>query len=273
MGDEAAHTRFTRAAADFRRDLGASLARVITERKIDYVPGSVELADFDPTSTAIAVTVAGAADVPPRAALDHTIERYHDEVVRWRSGAPARGAFTPYEARNAEALVRLGRRDQALDVLDFVMAGRRPAGWQEWAEVVWTDPSAPKFIGDMPHTWAAQAVVQTLRTMLVYERPSDGALVLAAGVPRAWLDDPAGVTVEGMPTHAGALSYRLRRNAGGSVRLEVDGGPVVPAAGLVLSPPVSGVQRVLVNGKPQAPQADGSVLVDHLPVVVTWEAP
>src|SRR5262249_17676723 len=109
-GDETTHTRFARAAADFRRDLGASLARVIKDRKIDYVPGSVELADFDPTSTAIAVTVAGAADVPPRAALDRTFERYHDEIVHWGSSAPPRAGFTPYEARNAEALVRLGNR-------------------------------------------------------------------------------------------------------------------------------------------------------------------
>ncbi|HZJ69575.1 MAG TPA: hypothetical protein VFF36_01490, partial [Planctomycetota bacterium] len=215
----------------------------------------------------------GAADVPPRAALDHTFERYRQEIVRWRTGAPARDAFTPYEARNAEALVRLGQRREAADVLDFVMAGRRPAGWQEWAEVVWTDPAAPKFIGDMPHTWAAQAVVQTLRTMLAYERPSDGALVLAAGVPASWLDDPAGTTVEGLPTHTGPLSYRLRTLDAHRVRMEVDAGTAVPRAGIVLAPPAGAWNRVTIDGRPGRIEPDGSVLVDHLPVVVTWEAP
>ncbi|HXH07474.1 MAG TPA: hypothetical protein VNI83_12910, partial [Vicinamibacterales bacterium] len=272
-GDEPARRRFARAAAELRADLRASLARVVAERRLDYVPGSVELADFDPTSTAIAVTVAGAADVPPRAALLRTFERYHDEIVRWRAGSPHRDGFTPYEARNAEALIRLGRREQAADVLAFVMAGRRPAAWQEWAEVVWVDPAAPRFIGDMPHTWAAQAVVQTLRTMLVYERPADGALVLAAGVPAAWLDDPAGIAVERLPTHAGPLTYRLARDAAGRIRFAIDGGPAVPAGGIVLAPPLASGRRVLVNGRARRPASDGSVRVRHLPVVVTWETP
>jgi hypothetical protein len=273
VGDRTSEVQFGRAAAEFKQNLRASLARVIAERRIDYVPGSVELADFDPTSTAIAVTVAGAADVPPRAALRHTFERYHDEIVRWRAGAPARDAFTPYEARNAAALVRLGRRKQALDVLDFVLAGRRPPGWQEWAEVVWTDPLVPRFIGDMPHTWAAEAVVQTLRTMLVYERAGDGALVLAAGVPAAWLDDPAGVAVDGLPTHAGPLTYRLDRPDARTVRFAVAGGPDVPQAGVLLAPPLRGWGRVLVDGRPVRPGPDGAVLVRHLPVVVSWETP
>jgi hypothetical protein len=273
VGDRTSEVQFGRAAAEFKQNLRASLARVIAERRIDYVPGSVELADFDPTSTAIAVTVAGAADVPPRAALRHTFERYHDEIVRWRAGAPARDAFTPYEARNAAALVRLGRREEALDVLAFVLAGRRPPGWQEWAEVVWTDPLVPRFIGDMPHTWAAEAVVQTLRTMLVYERAGDGALVLAAGVPAAWLDDPAGVAVDGLPTHAGPLTYRLDRPDARTVRIAVAAGPDVPRAGILLAPPLRGWGRVLVDGRPVRPGPDGAVLVRHLPVVVSWEAP
>jgi hypothetical protein len=273
VGDPPAAARYGNASREFRAAVRDSLARVIRERRIDYVPGSVELADFDPTSTAIAVTVAGAADVPPRPALLHTFERYHDEIVRWRAGAPARDGFTPYEARNAEALVRLGRREQAQDVLAFVLAGRRPPAWQAWGEVVWNDTAAPRFIGDMPHTWAAQAVVQTLRTMLVYERDHDEALVLAAGVPRAWLDDPAGVAVEGLPTHMGPLTYRLARSDPRTVRFEVAAGPTVPAGGIVLAPPLGRVGRVLADGRPVGPGADGAVLVRTLPVVVTWEDP
>jgi hypothetical protein len=273
VGDAAAGVRFARAAAEFRGDVAASLARVIRTRGIDYVPGSVELADFDPTSTAIAVTVANAASVPPRRAFLRTFARYHDEIVRWSAGDPDREGHTPYEARNAEALVRLGRRDDALDVLEFVLAGRRPAAWQAWGEVVWRDEAAPRFIGDMPHTWAAQAVAQTVRTMLVYEGERDRTLVLAAGVPAAWLDDPAGVAVDRLPTHLGAVTYRLHRPDARTLRMDVAAGPRVPPGGIVLAPPVARGARARVAGRHARPGPGGAVLVRHLPVVVTWEDP
>jgi hypothetical protein len=271
VGDDEARRRWEREHADFAAALRRSLARVVADRKIDYVPGSVELADFDPTSTAVALTVADAADLVAPAVLARTFERYHDEIVRWRAGHPNRDAYTPYEARNAEALVRLGRRDAASDVLAFVLDGRRPRAWQEWAEVVWRDPAAPRFLGDMPHTWAAQAVVQTLRTMLVYEREHDGALVLAAGVPAAWLDDPAGVAVHGLPTHAGPLTYRLERTAARTVRLAVEAGPTVPRGGLVLAPPVRRGAQAREGERAIESAADGSVLVRRLPITIVWE--
>jgi len=271
VGDDTARRRWEREHVDFAAALRASFARVIAERKIDYVPGSVELADFDPTSTAIALTVADGADLVPAAVLARTFARYHDEIVRWRAGHPDREAYTPYEARNAEALVRLGQREAALDVLAFVLDGRRPHAWQEWAEVVWRDPATPRFIGDMPHTWAAQAVVQTLRTMLVYERERDDALVVAAGVPATWLDDPAGVAVHGLPTHAGPLTYLLRRTGVGTVRLEVEAGPTVPRGGLVLAPPVGRNVRARDGANDVPVAADGSVLVRTLPITITWD--
>ncbi|HEY0373018.1 MAG TPA: hypothetical protein VGD79_13520, partial [Thermoanaerobaculia bacterium] len=43
-------------ASEFRRDLLASIARTMRDHKIDYIPGSAELGDFDATSTTVAVT-------------------------------------------------------------------------------------------------------------------------------------------------------------------------------------------------------------------------
>ena len=62
-------------------------------------------------------------------------------------------AYTPYELRTVGALVRLGRKAEAHEMLAFFMKDRRPAAWNQWAEVVGRDPRAPRFIGDMPHTW------------------------------------------------------------------------------------------------------------------------
>ena len=45
----------------FRANLFESIRQVVIARKIDFIPGSVELADFDPTSTTIAVSPGGEA--------------------------------------------------------------------------------------------------------------------------------------------------------------------------------------------------------------------
>src|SRR6185295_3794062 len=52
--DEAA--RWSSIRDEFRGDLYASLRRVVYGAEIDYIPGSAELADFDATSTTIAVS-------------------------------------------------------------------------------------------------------------------------------------------------------------------------------------------------------------------------
>ena len=44
-------------------------------------------------------------------------------------------------------------------------AGRRPAAWNQWPEVVHRDSLAPKFLGDLPHTWVGSDFV---RSLLVY---------------------------------------------------------------------------------------------------------
>jgi len=76
------------------------------------------------------------------------------------------------------------------------MRDRRPEGWNHWAEVVWRDASTPNFIGDMPHTWVGSDFLRSVRSMFVYERERDNALVVGAGIPESWVRDPAGVAVK-----------------------------------------------------------------------------
>ncbi len=150
------------------------------------------------------------------------------------------------------------------------MAGRRPAAWNEWAEVVWRDPAAPKFIGDMPHTWVAAGFVETIRAMFVYEREDDDALIVAAGIPRAWVDSGEPIGAKRLPTRYGVLSYTLRGDAARTVMQlsgEVDGA----LGGLVLDPPLPRpLRQATVNGQP-AELREGHVVVRTLPAEVVLE--
>ena len=110
LGDASAERRFRTECAAMRRDLRDSVARSIAEHGIDFVPGSVELGDFDPTSTAIALDPCGAADLLPEDALRRTFARYWEEFDARRRGDHKNDAYTPYEVRNAAALLMLGER-------------------------------------------------------------------------------------------------------------------------------------------------------------------
>ena len=130
----------------------ASLARTMSQHGIDYLPGSVELGDFDPTSTSIAIVTGGELESLPAAAVRRTYDRYWEEIELRKQGLWHGEAYSPYELRNVAAFVRLGERQRAHGLLDYLMTGRRPAAWNQWAEVVWLDRDLPRFIGDMPHT-------------------------------------------------------------------------------------------------------------------------
>jgi hypothetical protein len=68
-----------------------------------------------------------------------------------------------------------------------------------------------------PHGWFAAEYVSLLRNMLVRERP-DGIALMSALSP-AWLKPGKAVSVDGVPTTYGKVSFTLRPNDGGA-RLE-----------------------------------------------------
>src|SRR5262249_2775429 len=140
--------------------------------------------------------------------------------------------YTPYELRNVSTFIRLGWRDRAHELLAFFMAGRRPAAWNQWPEVIGRDPRQPRFVGDLPHGWVASDFIRAVLDLFAFERDADDALVLAAGVPPQWLA-AGGITVKGLRTPGGSLSYSLRRDSGRLI-LQVAGGSPVPAGGFVL---------------------------------------
>jgi hypothetical protein len=237
LGKTEAAARWGAIRDEFRADLYASLNRVISEARIDYLPGSAELADFDATSTTIAVSPGGELANLPRPALDHTFERYWREFVRRRS-ATDWDAYTPYELRVVGTFVRLGWKERAHELLDFFMKDRRPPGWNQWPEVVRRDPRAPGFQGDLPHTWVGSDFIRSFLDLFAYERDSDRALVLAAGVPAAWIS-PSGIAVRRLRTPWGELSYTLKARGNG-VRYEIARGTEIPLGGIVLTWPFAG---------------------------------
>lgn len=248
LGEAETAARFAALRDEFRRDLYDSLRLTLARRAIDFLPGSVELGDFDPTSTAIAIAPGGELENLPQPALYRTFEDYYaffrqraNHEIDWES-------YAPYELRIVGVWARLGQRQRALDMLNFFLADRRPAAWNHWAEIVWRDPKAPNFIGDMPHTWVGSEYIRSMRSLFAYERETDQALVIAAGLPREWLESETGVAIKRLPTWYGPLNYRLRRTAPGELRLELSGDVRPPPGRVVLDLPVE-VESVTVNGK------------------------
>lgn len=241
-----------------RSSLRASLARTMDEARIGFIPGCAELADRDPSSTSVAFFPCEEDDLLPRRELEATYEDYYGELVA-RTQPGWEGVSTPYEARNANALVRLDAAPRAQFLLRMLLAGRRPASWQHVAEVLPANPRQGVYIGDMPHSWAGADLVTAVRNLLVYEQGE--RLVLLAGIPEAWVVDASGVRVERLPTYFGALDLTAREQEH-QLRVEVHGDVSAPG-GIDLHWPFAGKpRRVMVNG---APLAEFDARTCHLP--------
>jgi len=269
MGDTERATRFAALRDGFRETLYASITRTLKRHGIDYLPGSVELGDFDPTSTAIALTPGGEQEHLPGTALARTFERYWAEFETRRAGTTPWEAYSPYEVRNVGAFLRLGQKDRALALLDWVVADQRPPGWNEWAEISWRDREAPRFIGDMPHTWVGAGFIRSVRSLLAYEREADRALVLAAGVRPEWVTSGQGVAVTRLPTHYGVLHYRLQAESADTVHMRMWGDLAMPPGGIVIQSPLpQPLTGVTVNGRPVESFGPDRVLVGAFPADV-----
>jgi hypothetical protein len=266
LGHDAEAERLAAERKEFGGDLQASLRASIAAHGIHIIPGSADRGDFDATSTTIALSVAhGQADLPQRE-LHATFERYWREFTARRVGEKW-DAYTPYELRNVGAFVRLGWRKRAWALIDFFLADRRPLHWNQWAEVVGREARHPRFIGDMPHGWVASDFASAVLDLFAYERGSDEALVLAAGIPVDWLAG-SGVRIEDLRTPYGGLSYTLRRDAN-RLDLKITGGLTPPRGGLVFEWPYANTPgRALVNGRPARWENGRTLRIHALPAAI-----
>ncbi len=249
----------------FAASLFASIETTRAQRALDFIPGSIEWADFDPTATANAIYLLDVPDGLDRKAVERTFDKYLADWRSRRSGAVAWTNYTPYEIRIIGAFVRLGRRDDALELLRFFLSDRRPQPWNQWPEIAWRDPKTPAHLGDLPHTWIAAEYVLAVRSLFAYERDADRTLVVAAGLAPEWLEG-GGVRVREMPTPYGALSYSLRRVDAATLRFELAN---AIDARIVLRPPLgSALRAVRVGGREYSEFDSDSVTLPGTPAEV-----
>jgi hypothetical protein len=248
LGHTEAAQRIGKQRDEFQRELHQSLQRTAQRHGVNYLSGAAELGDFDATSSTVALSPAGEQSRLDPALLHGTFERYWSEFVARRDGQRDWNDYTPYELRTVGSFVRLGQGERAHELLKFFFADQRPLGWNQWAEVVGRDARQPRFIGDMPHAWISSDYVRSALDLFAYEREDDQALVLAAGVPVAWMQGQ-GVAVSGLRTSFSVLGYRLRLSDG-RLHLDLQSGFTLPPGGLVLQwPGATPPPPALVNGK------------------------
>ena len=252
----------------FRADIVASYRASMAQQHINFLPGSVELGDFDATSTTVGVAPVGELASLPDTALRNTFDKYWSNSQKRRAAGAVWDAYTPYELRTVGTFVRLGQKQRALSMLDFFFEGQRPAAWRQWAEVVWHDRDTPKFIGDMPHTWVGSDYIRSVLDLFAYDRASDSALVVGAGIAEKWVREAPGVKIRALGTPYGPIDFDVRAT-GASLVAHLGGSMKMPPGGIAFRSPVdAAIASARVNGSAVIPSASGEVLVHQLPAII-----
>lgn len=262
--------RWKSEAVRFQADILRSIGQVIAEKRLAYIPGSVEWADFDPTATANAIAMLDFADALPQGPLHAMLETYLDGFRRKHRGEMQWSNYTAYEIRLIGAFVRLGKRGIANELLEFFLADCRPREWNQWPEISWRDPRSPGHLGDLPHTWIAAEYLLALAAMVAAEREASESLVLASGMPWAWVSEDNGFSVRHLPTRYGSLDFSICADDGKRLRVEVGGALSLPSGGLIIAPPLPEGKRIVAVAVLQGAHApldpaDADVMVTRLP--------
>jgi hypothetical protein len=268
LGETANYERIAMIRDTFRTNLYSSLDLAMKVRGIDYIPGCVELGDFDATSTTIALTPCNELNNMPSPQTWNTFDRYYSFFRSRREGNTDWINYTPYENRLIGSFIMLNQPDRAHELIGFLLEDQRPAGggWHHWAEVVWKNYRHPGFIGDMPHTWCGSDFINAVRSMFVYENEYDQTLVLASALYQDWIDAPEGMSVRNLPTYYGEISYSVRKE-GNSYRFVITGDLDLPEGGIRIRNFNGGKMpsAVTVNGSEIRDFNEGEIAVRELP--------
>lgn len=230
LGETAQYERIAKLRDTFRENLYNSLNLAMKTRKINYIPGCVELGDFDATSTTISLTPCNELNNLPKPQVYNTFDKYYKFFKERRDGKLNWVNYTPYENRLIGSFIILDQPDRAHDLIEYFLNDQRPQGWYHWAEVVWKDYRTPKYIGDMPHTWCGSDFLNSIRSMFVYENEYDQSLVIAPALYQDWIDSPDGMSVENLPTYYGDISYAIKKT-GNHYKMFLSGNVTIPANG------------------------------------------
>jgi hypothetical protein len=274
LGHHDVSARWRNEAREFLSDTRISIERVIEKRNLSYIPGSLEWADFDPTATSNAIAQLDFADDLPAGPLHRTLETYLTGFRQRLRGEIPWLKYTAYEIRIISAFVRLGRRDEAHELLDFFLADRRPLEWNQWPEITWRENRAPGHLGDVPHTWIAAEYMLAVMSMVASDREAPEKLVLASGLPWSWISMEEGFSVSGLVTRYGRLDFQMSASGTSGIRFSIGSGLRLPPGSIQVAPPLPPGMRIIrgidEDGTPLEIEASGtSVAVSNLPVTVT----
>lgn len=259
-------TRANKEENELRQALRKSVEYIIKEKNIDYIPGCAELGDFDPTSTAISVMACGEYKNLPESEFANTFNKYYNDVLK-RTEPGWTGSFSPYEMRSVQAFIYMNQKLRALEIFNFLLTYRRPAGWRQWSEAVYSPLRDNGYIGDMPHTWVGSGFINTVRSMFIYERDEDNSLVLGAGIPDDWLKNSEPVGVKNAPTYWGDLSYVMKKT-GGSINVKIEGDVEVPGKIILKSPLAKPVKSVKLKNEDYKDFTESEIVINKIPMEV-----
>jgi hypothetical protein len=269
LGEKESYERIRKVRDTFKTNLYNSIQLAMKTRKINYIPGCVELGDFDATSTTIALTPCNEFNNLPNPEVYNTFDKYfefftnrRDEKIEWIN-------YTPYENRLIGSFILLDQPERAHQLIDYFLKDQHPPNWNAFAEVAWKNMRTPKFIGDIPHTWVGSDFINAVRSMFVYENEYDSSIVLAAALYPDWIDSPNGMSIENLPTYYGDISYSIKKENNkytfsiyGDVELPKNGMNIKNFNGSKL--PVS----VTVNGKEIKSFTQNEINVKEFPAMV-----
>lgn len=266
IGDIKETNRFKKIKDDFKENLYNSIRLTTKQHKINYIPGCVELGDFDATSTTIALYPCNERGNLPADLLQNTFDKYWDFTQTRAKPETEWDAYTPYEVRTIGSFIFLDQPERAHWLTNYFLNDQRPLGWNHWAEVVWKNRRLPRFIGDMPHTWVGSDFINSMRAMFVYENEYDSSLVVGAGLLQDWIDSHEGMSVENLPTYYGELSYSIKKTDN-IYKINLFGSAKIPSGGIVIKN-FNGKHipnKVLVNGKESTDFTNSRISIKSLP--------
>ena len=211
LDEKESYERIKKVRDNFKTNLYNSIQLAMKTRKINYIPGCVELGDFDATSTTIALTPCNEFNNLPKPEVYNTFDKYFEFFTNRRDDKIEWINYTPYENRLIGSFILLDQPERAHQLIDYFLKDQHPQNWNAFAEVVWKDMRTPKFIGDIPHTWVGSDFINAVRSMFVYENEYDSSIVLAAALYQDWIDSPNGMSIENLPTYYGDISYSIKK--------------------------------------------------------------
>ncbi len=269
LGEKENYGRVKKIRDTFKENLYNSINLAMKVRGIDYIPGCVELGDFDATSTTIAISPCNELQNLPQPYAQNTFDKYYeffknrrDEKIEWVN-------YTPYENRLIGSFIYLDQQERAHELIKFFLNDQRPQGWNHWAEVVWKDERHPGFIGDMPHTWVGSDFINAIRSMFVYENEDDSSLIIGAALYQDWIDSPDGMSVENLPTYYGELSYSIKKE-NNEYHFSIYGDVKLPKGGIKIKN-FNGSKlphKVIVNGNETKTFTKNAITIKELPVEI-----